>query len=98
VQKAVQDSLAVLRQAEETESLVVREAGVDYDVQRVIADLEREMVEAAEALEFERAAMLRDQLYELKQSKLRQSPDPDAPARPAARYVISKRRRSRGRK
>ena len=33
---------------------------------RAIEDVEREMLEAAEALEFERAAVLRDQLLELK--------------------------------
>ena len=32
VQKAIQDSLAILKEAEKEESLVVREAGVDYDV------------------------------------------------------------------
>ena len=93
VQKAIQDSLAVLRQAEEQEATVVREAGVDFDVQRVIADLEKEMVEAAEALEFERAAMLRDQLYELKESKRRQEPGAPEPARPGVRYVINRKKR-----
>jgi excinuclease ABC subunit B len=47
----------------------VREAGEDYDVVRAIAEMEREMVEAAEAMEFERAALLRDQIYELKQAE-----------------------------
>ena len=64
--KAIQDSLAIIQKAEETESSVVKEAGVDYNVHQVMAELEREMVEAANALEFERAAMLRDQLNELR--------------------------------
>jgi excinuclease UvrABC nuclease subunit len=33
--------------------------------------LEQEMLEAAEALEFERAAVLRDQINELKQTDLK---------------------------
>ena len=66
IEKAIQDSLAVLKQAEETESMVVREAGVDYNVQEVLGQMEREMLEAAEALEFERAALLRDQMHELR--------------------------------
>ena len=37
-----------------------------YDLCKVIAELEREMLAAAEALEFERAAMLRDELAVLK--------------------------------
>jgi excinuclease ABC subunit B len=98
IHKAIQDSLAILKEAEQEEELVVREAGVDYDVQRVIADLEREMVEAAEALEYERAAMLRDQLHELRESKRRQTPGAEGEARPGVRYVISQRGRKRGRK
>ena len=36
-----------------------------YDVSQAISDIEKEMVEAADALEFERAAVLRDQIREL---------------------------------
>ncbi|MCG2661085.1 MAG: UvrB/UvrC motif-containing protein [Kiritimatiellae bacterium] len=45
---------------------VLREADEKFDIHEAIQDIEREMLEAAEALEFERAAMLRDQLFELK--------------------------------
>ena len=68
IQKGIQDSLAVVKKAHEVEEVVARESGVDYNVQEVIGQLEREMLEAAEALEFERAAMLRDQVHELKQA------------------------------
>ncbi len=67
--KEIQETL--YREVDETRALddaVVRESGTDVDVHAVIHELEREMVEAAEALEFERAAILRDQLYELRQS------------------------------
>ncbi len=74
IQKAIQDSLAILKQAEETETMVVREAGVDYDVQEAIAEMEREMLEAAEALEFERAALLRDQINELRRAQVGDAP------------------------
>ena len=50
---------------EEIERSVVRESGFEYDVHRALHEVEREMVEAAEALEFERAAVLRDELREL---------------------------------
>jgi excinuclease ABC subunit B len=66
IEKSIQESLAQEREAEETEERVVRESGVPYDVHHVLADLEREMLEAAESLEFERAAILRDQIHELK--------------------------------
>jgi excinuclease ABC subunit B len=40
--------------------------GGDEDVEEVIRQLQQEMVEASQALEFERAALLRDQIRELK--------------------------------
>ena len=45
---------------------VVAESGGDYDVQSVMQQMEAEMLEAAESLEFERAAVLRDEIRELK--------------------------------
>jgi excinuclease ABC subunit B len=66
IRKEIQESLALTRKADRIEEQVVRESGVSYSVGEVIAELEKEMLEAADALEFERAAMLRDQLYELK--------------------------------
>ena len=69
IEKAIRESLAQAEKAHEVEEAVVREAGEDYDVVRAIAEMEREMAEAAEAMEFERAALLRDQIYELKQAE-----------------------------
>ena len=40
----------------------------DFDVLAVLKELEGEMAEASAALEFERAALLRDQIIELKKS------------------------------
>jgi len=45
---------------------VITGTGADYNAVELIAELEKEMIEAAEALEFERAALLRDQIHELK--------------------------------
>lgn len=64
--KEIQDSLAVLKSANEVEEQVVRESGEDVDVQEVIREMETEMMEAAKALEYERAALLRDQIAELR--------------------------------
>jgi len=67
INKKIQDSLkTIYESAEETVELAVAETGADYDVNEVIHQLEQEMLEAAEALEFERAAVLRDQIKELK--------------------------------
>jgi excinuclease ABC subunit B len=40
----------------------------EKDMERQLKQLEREMLEAAKNLEFERAAQLRDRLFELKQA------------------------------
>ena len=69
IEKAISDSLMQAEKARDAEEYVVKEAGEDYDVVRAIAEMEREMAEAAEAMEFERAALLRDQIYELKQAE-----------------------------
>ena len=69
IEKAIGESLAQEAKAHEVEEGVLREAGEDYDVVRAIAEMEREMAEAAEAMEFERAALLRDQIFELKQAE-----------------------------
>jgi excinuclease ABC subunit B len=66
IRKEIQDSLkTIYGTAEETVELAVAETGEDYDVNEVIHQLEQEMVAAADALEYERAAVLRDQIKEL---------------------------------
>lgn len=63
--KEIQDSLVIYHQAEALNQSVLREQDEDLDVLDVVADLEKEMLEAAEQLQFERAAVLRDQIQEL---------------------------------
>ncbi|MBN2069145.1 MAG: excinuclease ABC subunit UvrB [Opitutales bacterium] len=62
VQRPVQQSLHVYSQSTENAQQVVAED----DVATVIAQLENEMLAAANALEFEKAALLRDQIESLK--------------------------------
>jgi excinuclease ABC subunit B len=45
---------------------LINDAGGNFDVTETILELETEMLEAAEKLEFEKAALLRDQINELK--------------------------------
>jgi excinuclease ABC subunit B len=66
VKREMQLSLDELTRARDVEEKVVREAGADYMTTEVLRELEREMMEAAEKLEFEKAAILRDQIYMLK--------------------------------
>ncbi len=64
------ESMSEAYQAEAIARRVVREEGTPYDVHQAIDMLEQDMLEAAEALEFERAAELRDTLRALrKQAK-----------------------------
>lgn len=64
--KSIQEGLFLQKEAEDVKTLAVRESGVDVDVSELINELEKEMLDAADKLEFERAALLRDQWVELK--------------------------------
>ncbi|MBM3890068.1 MAG: excinuclease ABC subunit UvrB [Verrucomicrobia bacterium] len=66
VVRGIQESLHTIVAGHEVEASVVKEAGADYDVMELIRELEAEMLAAAKELEFERAALLRDQIKELK--------------------------------
>ena len=93
IQKEIADSLRELKEgADEVDELVVRETGENADVHQVIQDIEREMVEAAEKLEFERAALLRDELYELKASAGAAAPAPKGKVLYAGRKLKGRRR------
>jgi excinuclease ABC subunit B len=66
VRRAVQESLHTLLRGRQIESSIVRESGGDLDLTEVLKELEEEMQTAAVNLEYERAALLRDQIMELK--------------------------------
>jgi len=66
VQRAVQESLHTILRGREVESSVIREAGGDFDLTELLRELEDEMQRASANLEFERAALLRDQIMEVK--------------------------------
>lgn len=66
VKRGDQTSLHVPDDDQEKDELAVAELGGKDEVQKIIAELENEMIEASNALEFERAAILRDQIEALK--------------------------------
>lgn len=66
VVRAVQESLHVILQGQEVERGIVKETPADFDLHELIRELERDMATAAASLEYERAALLRDQILELK--------------------------------
>src|SRR6476660_3403416 len=66
VRRAVQESLHTIFRGREVESSVIREVGGDFNLSELLRELEQEMQEASANLEFERAALLRDQIMEVK--------------------------------
>jgi len=66
VKRAVQESLHVILKGRELEQGIVKETPADFDLHEVIRELEQEMAAAAASLEYEKAALLRDQILELK--------------------------------
>ena len=66
VRRAVQESLHMMLKGRQKEESVIRETGGDFSVSEVLRELEADMAAAAANLEFERAALLRDQILELK--------------------------------
>jgi excinuclease ABC subunit B len=66
VKRAVQESLHSFQSARQIEEGIVREEAGGYAVTEILRELEAEMADAASKLEYERAALLRDQIRELK--------------------------------
>src|SRR5579885_332798 len=66
VSRAVEESLAAYESHREEAQGVLRDARMDVDLTETIRELEAEMLKAAEELQFEKAALLRDQIRELK--------------------------------
>jgi len=67
IRKEIRRSLTEQIKAQHVAREAVRLGDAEYDKVEIAAQIEREMFEAAEALDFERAAGLRDQLRELKE-------------------------------
>ncbi|MAS93400.1 MAG: excinuclease ABC subunit B [Verrucomicrobiales bacterium] len=61
-----QETLRLYMKGKAVEDSLVAESGEDVDTLSVIRELEEEMQEAATKLEFERAALIRDQINKLK--------------------------------
>jgi excinuclease ABC subunit B len=68
VARNVQTSLSILRKAKQVEAAAMEQAGQDLEQTDLIFELQEEMREAAASLEFERAAILRDQIRELSEA------------------------------
>ena len=93
VRRAVQESLHTILRGREIAASVIQEAGGDFNLTELLRELEEEMQQASANLEFERAALLRDQIMEVKSGTGLTKIDPK---RKAVKYTRgSGRRRSR---
>src|ERR1700716_921359 len=66
VRRAVQESLHTILRGREIAASIIQEAGGNFDLTELLRELEEEMQQASANLEFERAALLRDQIMEVK--------------------------------
>ena len=67
IKKEIRNSLTELVKARQTARQAVKFDTTEYEKVELASQIEQEMLEAAEALEFEKAAFLRDQLKQLKE-------------------------------
>jgi excinuclease ABC subunit B len=89
VTRAVEDSLSSRSESGREADALLHESNANFDVTETIRELEEEMLTAANNLEFEKAALLRDQINQLK----RATGDPTVAAEPG-RVSYGKGRRA----
>ena len=92
VSRAVEESLSARGETVSAAQSFLKESGVDIDVSETIKELEQEMLTAANNLEFEKAALLRDQINELKRGM---GEETGASARTMRKEPVSYRGRGR---
>jgi len=95
VSRAVEESLAVTEDQHQRATAALRDAGGNFDVTETIRELEGEMLTAANNLEFEKAALLRDQVRELKRMLGGEAGGPAAGK--GVSYAKNRRKGGRGR-
>jgi excinuclease ABC subunit B len=95
VSRAVEESLSTRHVTSEKATALLQESAKNLDVTETLRELEEEMLGAANNLEFEKAALLRDQIRELK--RVTGGGGESAPAGQPSRVSYSKGR-GRGRK
>ncbi len=94
VKREVEASLhSAAHQYDSKATAVINDAGGNFDVVETIRELEEEMLTAANNLEFEKAALLRDQVRELKRSV-----DGSAPGKNSKAAAVSYKKPGRGKK
>jgi len=96
VSRAVEESLSSRQAVSQNAHAVLAETGVDLDINQTIQELEEEMIGAANNLEFEKAALLRDQIRELKRTLDGGAASPAAKPQPSKPLAYPKARKRSG--
>jgi len=68
IKKAIQEGIASYKKARELAPKLSGERIEEYEIHTLISELERDMMHAARNLQFEKAALLRDQIQELQKN------------------------------
>ena len=90
VSRPLEESLTARFGGTGAAAAVINDAGGNFDVTETIRELEEQMLEAANDLQFEKAALFRDQVRELKRSVSGGQPETGA-----VHYPKSRRRKAR---
>jgi excinuclease ABC subunit B len=93
--RAVEASLSSHQEIAQEAHSFLSESGVDIDITETIKELEEEMLGAANNLEFEKAALLRDQVRELKRAVAGSEPTEQAKSGAGRQVSYGKARKSR---
>lgn len=97
VKRGIQESLHQVMGASRPDRKILERSEIGEDAMEVLKELENQMVQASEALEFEKAALLRDQIQELRQS-VGMTEGEMRPGRGKRRIDYRKRKRSGSRR
>jgi excinuclease ABC subunit B len=95
VSRSIEESLHSPQEDAGMAASIINDKGGDFDVVETIRELEGEMLEAAEKLEFEKAALLRDQIRDLKIASGEKPKAGASPAKAPMRYAKSARKSRR---
>lgn len=96
VSRAVEESLSSHSELNDKAQSFLAKSGVDIDVTETIKELEQEMLAASNNLEFEKAALLRDQVRELKRVSDGASPGISAEGQPRSTVYPKPGKRGKG--
>jgi excinuclease ABC subunit B len=92
VSRSIEEGLSDKGEGIQRAASFINDAGGDFDITETIREMEAEMLAAAENLEFEKAALLRDQVNELKR-RSGLAANPAGRSTPSGSYPKGKRRR-----